>query len=215
MTGALTMIVAEPGRASRKCQSARKKAPGSACKKDPSSALGQACPGSEQEGPARVAQCPHERRSGARGRCLFAHRGKPGWYSGSSAVLEAPALVAGFDDFAMMGQTVEERRRHLGVAEDTRPFAKGQIGGDDDRGALVQPAHQVEEQLAADLREGEIAELVEHDKVHAREIFGEPALAAAAGFGLEPVDEVDDDVEAASRAIADASPHNSNGQMRL
>jgi hypothetical protein len=28
--------------------------------------LGQACPGSEQEGPARVAQCPHERRSGAR-----------------------------------------------------------------------------------------------------------------------------------------------------
>ena len=36
------------------------------------------CPGSEQEGPARVAQCPHERRSGARGRCLFAHRGKAG-----------------------------------------------------------------------------------------------------------------------------------------
>jgi hypothetical protein len=36
------------------------------------------CPGSEQEGPARVAQCPHERRSGARGRCLFARRGKAG-----------------------------------------------------------------------------------------------------------------------------------------
>jgi dihydroxycyclohexadiene carboxylate dehydrogenase len=29
------------------CQSARKKNPGSACKKDPSAALGQACPGSE------------------------------------------------------------------------------------------------------------------------------------------------------------------------
>ena len=67
----------------------------------PSPALGQACPGSEQEGPARVAQCPHKRRSGARGRCLFAHRGKPGWHSG--AVFEAPALVAGFDDLAMMG----------------------------------------------------------------------------------------------------------------
>src|SRR6201989_3095943 len=35
--------------------------------KDPSLALGQACPGSEQEGPARVAQGPHERRSDARG----------------------------------------------------------------------------------------------------------------------------------------------------
>jgi hypothetical protein len=41
--------------------------PGSACKKDPSLALVQACPGSEQEGPVCVAQCPHERRSGARG----------------------------------------------------------------------------------------------------------------------------------------------------
>src|SRR5260370_24899911 len=36
------------------------------------------CPGSEQEGPACVAQCPHERRGGARGRCPFAHRGKAG-----------------------------------------------------------------------------------------------------------------------------------------
>src|SRR3954451_4756695 len=84
-----------------RCQSASNRDPGSACKKDPSPALGQACPGSEQEGPARVAQCPHERRSDARGRCLFAHRGKPGWHS--RAVFETPALVAGFDDFAMMG----------------------------------------------------------------------------------------------------------------
>jgi hypothetical protein len=46
----------------------------------------------------------------------------------------------------------------------------------------------MEEQLTAGLREGQIAELVEHDKIHAREIFGEPALAAAAAFDLEPVD---------------------------
>src|SRR2546430_7495166 len=71
----------------------------STCKKDTSAVLGQACPGSEQEGPARVAQCPHERRSGARGRCLFAHRAKPGWHSG--AVLEAPALVSGLDNFVV------------------------------------------------------------------------------------------------------------------
>jgi hypothetical protein len=56
------------------------------------------------------------------GGCLFAHRGKPGRYSGSSAVLEAPGLVPGFDDFAVMGQSIEQRRRHLGVAEhDTTP----------------------------------------------------------------------------------------------
>jgi hypothetical protein len=37
-----------------------------------------------------------------RGRGLFAHRGKPGWHNGSGAVFEAPGLVAGFDDFAVM-----------------------------------------------------------------------------------------------------------------
>ena len=41
-----------------------------------------ACPGSEQEGTARDVECPFERRSGARGRCLFAHLGKPGVGSG-------------------------------------------------------------------------------------------------------------------------------------
>jgi len=37
------------------CQTARNRDPGSAWKRDPSLASGQACPGSEQEGPARVA----------------------------------------------------------------------------------------------------------------------------------------------------------------
>ena len=195
------------------CQTARNRDPGSASKRDPSPALGQACPGSEQEGPARVAQCPHERRSGARGRCLFAHRGKPGWHSG--AVFEAPALVAGFEDFAMMGQAIEERRRHLGVAKYTGPIAKGQIGGDDDRGALVEPADQMKEPLAAGLSEGQIAEFVENNEVHAGEIFGEPPLPAGAGFALQPIDEVDDGIEAAPGAAADAGPRNSYRQMRL
>src|SRR5207245_8531969 len=172
--------------------------------RSPSQTAGPACPGSEQEGPARVAQCPHGRRSGARGRCLFAHRGKPGWHSG--AVFEAPALVAGFDDFAMMGQAVEERRRHLGVAKYTGPIAKGQIGGDDDRGALVEPADQMKEQLAAGLSEGQVAELVENNEVHAGEIFGEPPLPTGAGFALQPIDEVDHGVEAAPGAAADAGP---------
>jgi hypothetical protein len=39
--------------------------------------------------------------------------------------------------------------------------------------------------------------------------------AATASFDLEQVDEVDDDVEAASGVIADASSRNGNGQMRL
>ena len=63
-----------------------------------------------------------------------------------------------------MGQAVEERGCHLGVAEDARPFAKGQVGGDDDGSALVEPADQMKEQLAAGLSEEQIAEFVEHDE---------------------------------------------------
>ena len=50
-----------------------------------------------------------------------------------------------------MCEAVEERGGHFGVAEDARPFAEGEIGGDDDRGAFVEPADEMEEELAAGL----------------------------------------------------------------
>ena len=50
---------------------------------------------------------------------------------------KSPAVVAGLDDVAVVDQPVEQRGGHLGVAEHARPFAEGKIGGDDDRGALV------------------------------------------------------------------------------
>jgi len=48
----------------------------------------------------------------------------------SGAVFEAPAFVAGLDDLAMMGQPVEKRGGHLGVAKDAWPFGEGEVGGD-------------------------------------------------------------------------------------
>jgi hypothetical protein len=42
---------------------------------------------------------------------------------------------------------------HLGVAKHTGPIAKGQICGDDDDSALIEPADQVKQQLAAGLGE--------------------------------------------------------------
>ena len=55
---------------------------------------------------------------------------------------EAPAVVAGLEDGAVMGQAVEQRGGHLGVAEDAGPFTERQVRGDDHRRLLV----------AADLR---------------------------------------------------------------
>ena len=107
-----------------------------------------------------------------------------------AAALEAPAVISSFDDIAVMCEAIEQRGRHLGVGEHARPFAECEIGGDDDRGALVEAADEVEQELAAGLGEGQIAELVENDKVHAGQVICNPALPAVAGLGLEPVDEM-------------------------
>jgi hypothetical protein len=88
-----------------------------------------------------------------------------GFLGSSGAVFEAPAFVAGLDDVAVMREAVEQGRGHLGIAEDAGPFAEGEIGGDEDRGALVEAADEMEEQLTAGLGEGEMAEFVEDDEV--------------------------------------------------
>ena len=75
---------------------------------------------------------------------------------GSGAVLEAPGFVSGLDNLAVMREAVEQRSRHFSVAEDGGPFSEGQVGGDDDRGALVELADEVEQQLPAGLCEGQI-----------------------------------------------------------
>src|SRR5271166_4746021 len=103
-------------------------------------------------------------------------------FGGSGAVLEAPAFVAGLDDVAVMGEAVEERGRHLRIAEHARPFAEGEIGGDDDRSSLVEPADEMEQQLPAGLGEGEIAEFVEDDEVEAGEIVSDASLTSGARF---------------------------------
>jgi hypothetical protein len=67
------------------------------------------------------------------------------------AAFEAPAVVSSFDDIAVVSEAIEQRGCHLSVREDARPFAGGEIGGDDDRGALVEPADEVELELSAGL----------------------------------------------------------------
>lgn len=65
------------------------------------------------------------------------------------AVFEPEAVVSGLEDMAVMGQPVEQRGRHLGVAEYAGPFGKAEIGGDDDAGALIELAQQMEEQCSS------------------------------------------------------------------
>ena len=42
------------------------------------------------------------------------------------------------------------------------------------------------------MRERQIAEFIEDDEVHTGQVIGEPTLARIAGFGFEPIDEIDE-----------------------
>lgn len=114
-----------------------------------------------------------------------------------------------------MGQAVEERGRHLGVAEHRRPFAEGEVRGDDDRGALVKPADQMEQELTSGLGERQIAEFVEDDEVQPRQVIGDPSLLAATRLRLKAIDEIDNVEEPAACAVADKGAGNGDGQMAL
>ena len=126
-------------------------------------------------------------------------RGERGWLSGirSGAVFEAPAFVAGLDDVAVVGETIKQRGRHFRVAEDAWPFAEGEVGGDDDRGALVEPADEWNSNWPPAWAKG-IAEFIEDDEVEASEIVGDSSLSSGATLGLELIDEIDGGVEAPS-----------------
>jgi hypothetical protein len=104
-----------------------------------------------------------------------------------------------------MREPIEQRGGHLGIAEDGRPFAEGEIGGDDDGCALIEAADEMEEQLAAGVGEGQIAEFIKDDEVEAGQVIGDPPLAGIAGFGFEPIDEIDNIVEPTASAGTDTA----------
>ena len=68
------------------------------------------------------------------------------WWLLCGAVLEPVAVVAGFQNMAVMREPVEQCRGHLGIPEHTGPLAEAQVGGDHDAGALVEFGQQVEQQ---------------------------------------------------------------------
>jgi len=119
-------------------------------------------------------------------------------------VFEAPSLVAGLGDVAVVGQAIKKCGCHLGIARDSCPLAEGEVGRDDNRGALTDPADQMEKQLATGLSERQIAEFVQNDEVETGEIISEPPLTFGTRFRFEAIDQIDSGEEAAARACTNA-----------
>ena len=103
------------------------------------------------------------------------------------SVLEAPAFVAGLDDLTVVGEAVEQRGCHLGVAEDGWPFAERQVCRDDAGCALVELADQVEQELAAGLGEREVSQFIQDEEVGTGDQIGDPSLAFGPCFCIQLV----------------------------
>ena len=70
--------------------------------------------------------------------CLDARLGR------CAAMPEAIRLIAGFDDMAVVGQSVQKCCSHLRITKYTRPFAEGQIRRDDHARMLIKLGEQME-----------------------------------------------------------------------
>jgi len=71
----------------------------------------------------RALRCARGREGGARPEARAAQSVLiPACGGGSVSVLEAPAVIAGLDDVAMVGDAIKESGGHLGVAEHRRPL---------------------------------------------------------------------------------------------
>src|ERR1700722_12323520 len=132
------------------------------------------------------------------------------------AVLEAEAVVSGFENVAAVGETIEWRGRHLRVAEHGCPLAKAEISRDDDAGALVELAEQMEEQRSAGGAERQVTKLVEDDKIGVGEPGGDLAGFALKLLLFESVDEFDGGEEPDALAVVlDRLDADRGGEMRL
>jgi hypothetical protein len=67
-------------------------------------------------------------------------------------LLKSIGIVAGFQNIAVMRNSIQQRGRHLGVAEDLDPFPKIEDVGNDQRGFLIKMADQLEQQSAPRMR---------------------------------------------------------------
>jgi len=77
------------------------------------------------------------------------------------SVFEAPGFGAGVDDVGSVGEAVDDGFGEPRVGEDFRPFAEGEVGGDDQGAAFVAFGEDLEDELGGAVGEGEVAELVE------------------------------------------------------
>jgi hypothetical protein len=113
----------------------------------------------------------------------------------------------------MMGDTIQKCRGHLAVPKDLRPFAEGQVGGNDERGPLVELGDEVEQQLSAVFRERQIAQFIKYHEIKSGEVCGQLSTSSCQLFLFKLIDQVDRVEEPSFSAVPDR--FTGDGEMGL
>ncbi|VTY39042.1 Uncharacterised protein [Xylophilus ampelinus] len=115
-----------------------------------------------------------------------------------------------------MREPVEQGGGHLRVAEHAGPFGERQVRCDQHTRVLVQLAEQVEQQRPSGLAEGQVAQLVQYDQVHAQQAAGNPSGLALCLLLLQRIDQVDRRVEPHALGVPRDTCHANGGpQVRF
>src|SRR5262249_45276951 len=77
----------------------------------------------------------------------------------------AIAFDVHLEDGGVMNQAVNDSDRHRLVREDLAPFAKGLVGGDQQRAAFVAGADKLKEDAGFSLVFGDVGEVIEDQEV--------------------------------------------------
>jgi hypothetical protein len=95
------------------------------------------------------------------------------------------SITGTFDlhDDSVMEQSVEQRRGDDGIAEYVAPFSEATVRGEDHRPALIARVDELEEQIAAAVDDGQIADLIDDQQRGAAE---EPDALLQTAFALRP-----------------------------
>ena len=104
-------------------------------------------------------------------------------FGAGEAVAKAPGLGAFVDDVSAMGEAIDDRLGESGVEEHLGPLSERQVGGDDQRAALMAIGEHLEDQFGGAIRECEAAQLVQDDELGAR-VAADDASELAAALGL-------------------------------
>src|SRR6516162_7066025 len=127
----------------------------------------------------------------------------------------ALAFEVHLEDGGVMNEAVDDRDRHRLVREDLAPFAKGLVGGDQQRTPLVPGAAQLKEDAGFSLVFGDVGEVIEDQEVESVELGDGGFESELATGNLQPLDEIGGAGEQHAPAVFDESEAESCGKVAL